>query len=185
MDQTIESDLCYVFSVWVCEVFKANNGSSNRSGVKLGGDNTRSLQARRLLQGYGFDGYMIKKKTGCAVICWRSTSILSICLEMQEVKEGEWYKNLCVLFCLWEQGPFLLLYIGTQCCCFVIVTNASCCLCIYCFFEYSAVYVFVGSFRFGPAYTKTSQFIFFGHGLKIQNCGKKKNWLSLSIWLCC
>ncbi|KAG2281444.1 hypothetical protein Bca52824_052664 [Brassica carinata] len=42
--------------------FKANNGSSKRSGVKLGGDNTRSLQARRLLQGYGFDGYMIKKR---------------------------------------------------------------------------------------------------------------------------
>ncbi|XP_056845928.1 uncharacterized protein LOC108854369 [Raphanus sativus] len=41
------------------DAFKADNASSNKSGVKLGGDYTRSLQAR-------------------------STSILSIFLEMQE-----------------------------------------------------------------------------------------------------
>ncbi|WZY99085.1 hypothetical protein YC2023_071414 [Brassica napus] len=62
----------------VYEAFKANNGSSNRSGVKLGRDYTRSLQARRLLQGYGFDGYMIKEETGCAMVCWQDRPLYSV-----------------------------------------------------------------------------------------------------------
>lgn len=36
----MEFDLCYV--ICVCEVFKVNNGLSNRSGVKFGGDYIRS-----------------------------------------------------------------------------------------------------------------------------------------------
>lgn len=37
----VQLNLAYVvFNV--CEAFKANDGSSNRSGVKLGGDYTRS-----------------------------------------------------------------------------------------------------------------------------------------------
>ncbi|KAH0926282.1 LOW QUALITY PROTEIN: hypothetical protein HID58_018538, partial [Brassica napus] len=34
--------------------------------------------ARRLLQGYGFDGYMIKEESGCAVICWQGRPLYSV-----------------------------------------------------------------------------------------------------------
>ncbi|CAA7048377.1 unnamed protein product [Microthlaspi erraticum] len=36
------------------------------------------LQARRLLQGYGFDGYRIKEESGCAVICWQDRPLYSV-----------------------------------------------------------------------------------------------------------
>ena len=36
------------------------------------------LQGRRLLQGYGFDGYMIKEESGCAVICWQDRPLYSV-----------------------------------------------------------------------------------------------------------
>ncbi|KAJ0250325.1 Scarecrow-like protein 3 [Hirschfeldia incana] len=36
------------------------------------------LQARRLLQGYGFDGYRIKEESGCAVICWQERPLYSV-----------------------------------------------------------------------------------------------------------
>ncbi|KAJ8751251.1 hypothetical protein K2173_016432 [Erythroxylum novogranatense] len=36
------------------------------------------LQARRLLQGYGCDGYRIKEENGCAVICWQDRPLFSV-----------------------------------------------------------------------------------------------------------
>ncbi|KAF2547670.1 hypothetical protein F2Q70_00022078 [Brassica cretica] len=36
------------------------------------------LQARRLLQDYGFYGYMIKEESGCAVICWQDRPLYSV-----------------------------------------------------------------------------------------------------------
>nr|6KPD_C Chain C, Scarecrow-like protein 3 [Arabidopsis thaliana] len=36
------------------------------------------LQARRLLQGCGFDGYRIKEESGCAVICWQDRPLYSV-----------------------------------------------------------------------------------------------------------
>ncbi|GAB4856002.1 Scarecrow-like protein 3 [Ancistrocladus abbreviatus] len=36
------------------------------------------LQARRLLQGYGCDGYRIKDDNGCIVICWQDRPLFSI-----------------------------------------------------------------------------------------------------------
>ncbi|KAJ4866648.1 Scarecrow-like protein 3 [Raphanus sativus] len=36
------------------------------------------LQGRRLLQGYGFDGYRIKEESGCAVICWQDRPLYSV-----------------------------------------------------------------------------------------------------------
>uniref|UniRef100_A0A2P2LR46 Scarecrow-like protein 3 n=1 Tax=Rhizophora mucronata TaxID=61149 RepID=A0A2P2LR46_RHIMU len=36
------------------------------------------LQARRFLQGYGFDGYRVKDENGCAIICWQDRPIFSI-----------------------------------------------------------------------------------------------------------
>lgn len=36
------------------------------------------LQARRLLQGYGCDGYKIKEENGCVVICWQDRALFSI-----------------------------------------------------------------------------------------------------------
>ncbi|KAM4083971.1 scarecrow-like protein 3 [Castanea sativa] len=36
------------------------------------------LQARRLLQGYGSDGYKIKEENGCVVICWQDRALFSV-----------------------------------------------------------------------------------------------------------
>ena len=36
------------------------------------------LQARRLLQGYGCDGYKIKEENGCVVICWQDRALFSV-----------------------------------------------------------------------------------------------------------
>lgn len=36
------------------------------------------LQATRLLQSYGYDGYKIKEEKGCLVICWQNTPLFSI-----------------------------------------------------------------------------------------------------------
>eukprot|EP00257_Ricinus_communis_P003955 XP_002516708.2 scarecrow-like protein 3 [Ricinus communis] len=36
------------------------------------------LQARRLLQGYGCDGYRIKDENGCVVICWQDRPLFSL-----------------------------------------------------------------------------------------------------------
>ncbi|GAB2287065.1 Scarecrow-like protein 3 [Dionaea muscipula] len=36
------------------------------------------LQARRLLQGYGCDGYRIKEDNGCIVVCWQDRPLFSI-----------------------------------------------------------------------------------------------------------
>ncbi|OAY58010.1 scarecrow-like protein 3 [Manihot esculenta] len=36
------------------------------------------LQARRLLQGYGCDGYRIKEENGCVVICWQDRPLFSV-----------------------------------------------------------------------------------------------------------
>ncbi|KAJ4845974.1 Scarecrow-like protein 3 [Turnera subulata] len=36
------------------------------------------LQARRLLQGYGCDGYRIKEENGSVVICWQDRSLFSV-----------------------------------------------------------------------------------------------------------
>ncbi|KDP24777.1 hypothetical protein JCGZ_25436 [Jatropha curcas] len=36
------------------------------------------LQARRLLQGYGCDGYKIMEENGCAVICWQDRPLFSV-----------------------------------------------------------------------------------------------------------
>ncbi|KAJ9190599.1 hypothetical protein P3X46_001784 [Hevea brasiliensis] len=36
------------------------------------------LQASRLLQSYGYDGYKIKEENGCLVICWHSRPLFSI-----------------------------------------------------------------------------------------------------------
>ena len=36
------------------------------------------LQAGRLLQGYGSDGYKIKEENGCVVICWQDRALFSV-----------------------------------------------------------------------------------------------------------
>lgn len=36
------------------------------------------LQARRLLQSYGYDGYKIKEENGCLVICWQDRPLFSV-----------------------------------------------------------------------------------------------------------
>ncbi|KAK3007598.1 hypothetical protein RJ639_013992 [Escallonia herrerae] len=36
------------------------------------------LQARRLLQSYGYDGYKIKEESGCLVICWHNLPLYSV-----------------------------------------------------------------------------------------------------------
>ncbi|KAK3018113.1 hypothetical protein RJ639_003484 [Escallonia herrerae] len=36
------------------------------------------LQARRLLQSYGYDGYKIKEESGCLVICWHNQPLYSV-----------------------------------------------------------------------------------------------------------
>ncbi|OVA10283.1 Transcription factor GRAS [Macleaya cordata] len=36
------------------------------------------LQARRLLQSYGCDGYKIKEENGCLVICWQDRALFSV-----------------------------------------------------------------------------------------------------------
>jgi len=36
------------------------------------------LQATRLLQSYGYDGYKIKEEKGCLIICWQNTPLFSI-----------------------------------------------------------------------------------------------------------
>ncbi|XP_010273289.1 PREDICTED: scarecrow-like protein 3 [Nelumbo nucifera] len=36
------------------------------------------LQARRLLQSYGCDGYKIKEENGCLVICWQERALFSV-----------------------------------------------------------------------------------------------------------
>uniref|UniRef100_A0A5B7AFX7 Uncharacterized protein n=1 Tax=Davidia involucrata TaxID=16924 RepID=A0A5B7AFX7_DAVIN len=36
------------------------------------------LQARRLLQGYGYDGYKVKEESGCLVICWQDQPLFSV-----------------------------------------------------------------------------------------------------------
>ncbi|KAG8663146.1 scarecrow-like protein 3 [Manihot esculenta] len=36
------------------------------------------LQARKLLQGYGCDGYKIKEENGCVVICWHDRPLFSV-----------------------------------------------------------------------------------------------------------
>lgn len=36
------------------------------------------LQASRLLQSYGYDGYKIKEENGCLVICWHSRPLFSV-----------------------------------------------------------------------------------------------------------
>ncbi|GKV16589.1 hypothetical protein SLEP1_g27211 [Rubroshorea leprosula] len=36
------------------------------------------LQAKRLLQGYGCDGYKMKEENGCVVICWQDRPLFSI-----------------------------------------------------------------------------------------------------------
>ncbi|KAJ0037533.1 hypothetical protein Pint_23838 [Pistacia integerrima] len=36
------------------------------------------LQAKRLLQNYGYDGYRIKEENGCLVICWQDRPLFSV-----------------------------------------------------------------------------------------------------------
>jgi hypothetical protein len=36
------------------------------------------LQARRLLQGYGCDGYRMKEENGSVVICWQDRPLFSV-----------------------------------------------------------------------------------------------------------
>jgi hypothetical protein len=36
------------------------------------------LQACRLLQGFGYNGYNIKEENGCLVICWQECPLFSV-----------------------------------------------------------------------------------------------------------